>query len=57
VSFPYEMARFTLVLLRRPPDAPDLSDDELEALQAGHLAFLDAMRERGVLAAAGPFEG
>jgi uncharacterized protein YciI len=45
----------TIVLLRRPPDAPEFSDDELERLQAGHLGHLRAMRERGVLAVAGPF--
>jgi len=49
--------RHTLVLLRRPPDSPDFSDTELEELQAAHLAHLQAMRERGVLAVAGPFDG
>jgi uncharacterized protein len=47
----------TLVLLVRPPDAPDMSDEELDELQAQHLAFLAAMRERGVMHAAGPFQG
>jgi uncharacterized protein YciI len=47
----------TLVLLRRSPDAPDFSDAELEKLQAAHLAYLKAMRERGVLSVAGPFDG
>jgi uncharacterized protein YciI len=48
--------RFTLVLLRRPPDAPDLPEEELDALQEQHLAHLQAMRQRGALAAAGPFD-
>jgi uncharacterized protein YciI len=47
--------RFTLVLLRRPPDSPAFSDQELADLQEQHLAHLRAMRERGALAAAGPF--
>jgi uncharacterized protein len=46
---------FTLVLLRRGPHAGDFGDEELDELQAQHLAFLQAMRERGILAAAGPF--
>jgi uncharacterized protein YciI len=47
--------RFTLVLLRRPADAPDLPEEELDAIQERHVAFLGSMRERGALAAAGPF--
>ena len=30
---------FTLVLLRRPADAPAMPDEELDALQARHLAY------------------
>jgi uncharacterized protein YciI len=45
----------TVVLLRRPADAPDRSEEEHEALQERHLAYLKAMREQGALAAAGPF--
>jgi uncharacterized protein YciI len=45
----------TLVLLRRGPRAGEFGDDELAELQAQHLAFLAAMRERGALAVAGPF--
>jgi uncharacterized protein len=51
-----EFDRHTLVLLRRPPDAPDLPEAELEKLQAAHLAHLSAMRERGAMAVAGPFD-
>jgi len=50
------LERFTLVLLRRPADAPDLPEAELDAIQEQHLAFLRAMRERGVMATAGPFQ-
>jgi uncharacterized protein YciI len=52
-----ELERYTFVLLRRPADAPELPDEELEALQQGHLDHLRAMHERGALAVAGPFEG
>jgi hypothetical protein len=52
-----ELQRYTFVLLRRPADAPDLPDEELEALQQGYLAHLRAMHERGALAVAGPFDG
>lgn len=46
---------FTVVVLRRPADAPTFTDEELDALQERHLAHLDELRHRGVLAAAGPF--
>jgi uncharacterized protein len=51
-----EFDRYTFVLLRRGPRALEFDEDELARLQAAHLAHLDAMRERGVLLAAGPFE-
>jgi len=50
-----ELERYTFVLLRRPPDAPDLPEHELDELQERHLVFLDELRARGVLAVAGPF--
>jgi uncharacterized protein YciI len=52
-----ELERYTFVLLRRGPRAFDYSDEELEELQAGHLAFLDRMREQGHLILSGPFHG
>ena len=45
---------YTLVLLRRPADAPAMSDEELDALQARHLAYRAALRRRGVLVSNGP---
>ena len=51
---PTEFDRYTLVLLRRPRDAPDLPDAELERLQEAHLAHLDSLREHGLLVS-GPF--
>ena len=45
---------YTLVLLRRPADAPDLPDDELDALQARHLAYRAELKRQGILVANGP---
>jgi uncharacterized protein YciI len=45
---------YTLVLLRRPADAPDMPDDELDALQARHLAYRAELRRQGVLVVNGP---
>jgi len=45
---------FTLVLLRRPPNAPEMSDEELDALQARHLAYRSELRRQGVLVVNGP---
>ena len=45
---------YTLVLLRRPPNAPQLSDAELDALQARHLAYRAELRRQGVLVVNGP---
>jgi len=45
---------FTLVLLRRPSDAPEMSDAELDALQARHLAYRAELRRQGVLVVNGP---
>lgn len=45
---------YTLVLLRRPPDAPDLPQAELDVLQAQHLAYRAGLRREGVLVVNGP---
>jgi uncharacterized protein YciI len=45
---------YTLVLLRRPADAPAMSDEELDALQARHLAYRADLRRQGILVANGP---
>ena len=45
---------YTLVLLRRPADAPDMQQAELEALQSRHLAYRAKLRNDGVLVANGP---
>ena len=45
---------YTLVLLRRPADAPAMSDEELDALQAKHLAYRAELRRQGILIVNGP---
>ena len=57
MSEPPELEPHTLVLLRWPDRLPELSDDELEALQAEHVAYQRSLRERGIIAVAGPFDG
>ena len=47
---------FTVVLLRRPADAPTMSEDALDALQARHLAYRARLRNDGVLVANGPLD-
>ena len=46
---------YTVVFLRRPADAPELPDDELDALQDRHLAYRAELRRRGTLVVNGPF--
>ena len=50
-----EFDRFTVVLLRWPEEMPEFSEEQLEELQAGHIAFLASMREEGRALASGPF--
>lgn len=45
---------YTVVLLRRPADAPDMAEDELGALQARHLAYRAKLAGEGLLVANGP---
>jgi uncharacterized protein len=47
---------YTLVLLRRPPDAPEMSEADLDALQARHLAYRAQLRRQGVLVVNGPLD-
>ena len=47
---------YTMVVLRRPPDAPQMSDDELDALQARHLAYRAELRRAGLIAVNGPLD-
>jgi hypothetical protein len=45
---------FTFVILRRPDDAPEMSDEQLDDLQARHLAYRADLRRQGLLAVNGP---
>jgi uncharacterized protein YciI len=45
---------YTVVLLRRPPHAPQFTEAELDALQARHLAYRAELRRQGVLVVNGP---
>jgi uncharacterized protein YciI len=47
---------FTLVLLRRAADAPELPAAELDALQARHLAYRAGLHDEGVLVVNGPLD-
>lgn len=49
-----ELEPHTLVLLRWPAGMREFTEAELERLQERHLAYLDSLRDRGKLLAAGP---
>jgi len=53
-NIPAEFDVYTLVLLRWPPDPPVFSEDELESLQARHLAYRAELGRQGVLVVNGP---
>jgi hypothetical protein len=55
-NIPDEFDVYTVVVLRRPADAPEMSDEELDALQARHLAYRAELWRQGVLAVNGPFD-
>jgi hypothetical protein len=50
-----KMDAYTIVILRRPAGAPELSEEELDVLQAEHVAFNGRMREAGHAVINGPF--
>jgi uncharacterized protein YciI len=45
---------YTLVLLRRSPEAPDMTDKELDEPQSRHLAYRADLRRQGILVVNGP---
>lgn len=51
---PDRFEEHTIVFLLRPADAPAFGEDELDRLQAEHLAYLRSLARRGVLVANGP---
>ena len=46
----------TVVVLRRPDDAPELPDDDLDALQARHLSYRADLLQQGLIVVNGPFD-
>jgi uncharacterized protein YciI len=55
-NIPHAFDVYTVVVLRRPADAPDMSDEELDALQARHLAYRGELRQLGAVVVNGPFD-
>jgi uncharacterized protein YciI len=55
-NIPDEFDVYTVVLLTRPPNAAQMSDEELDALQAKHLAYRAELRRQGVLVVNGPLD-
>ena len=51
---PEQFDEHTIIFLVRPVDAPRLSEEELDRLQAEHLTYLRDLQRRGVLVANGP---
>jgi uncharacterized protein YciI len=49
-----ELEAYHLVLLRRPDNPTAFSEEELDELQTQHLAYLDTLADRGLLALNGP---
>jgi uncharacterized protein YciI len=52
-----DLEAFELVLLRRPPDAPDYADEELDRIQREHLAYHADLRAAGQIVTNGPVDG
>ena len=55
-SIPDAFDVYTVVVLRRPADAPDMSNEELDRLQSRHLAYRAELVREGVLVTNGPFD-
>jgi hypothetical protein len=47
---------YTVVVLRRPVGAPEMSQHELAELQSRHLAYRADLRRQGLIAVNGPFD-
>ena len=55
-NFPDAFDVYTVVVLRRPADAPEMSEEDLDALQARHLAYRADLARQGVVVVNGPFD-
>lgn len=51
---PERFDQHTVIFLVRAPDAPELSEEQLDHLQTQHLSYLRELKRRGVLVANGP---
>ncbi len=47
---------YTVVVLRRPADAPEMPQEDLDALQARHLADRADLARQGLIVVNGPFD-
>lgn len=47
---------YTVVVLRRPAHAREMSDEDLDALQTRHLAYRAELVRQGVVVVNGPFD-
>ena len=47
---------YTVVVLRRPADVPEMSEEDLDALQARHLAYRADLARQGLIVVNGPFD-
>jgi uncharacterized protein YciI len=52
-----DLESFELVILRRPPNAPEYDEETLDRLQREHLGFYTALRDSGEVATNGPVQG
>jgi uncharacterized protein len=52
---PPDLEPVVLCLLRRPVDAPELPEAELDELQERHVAYQQSLRAQGKVALNGPF--
>ena len=48
--------RYTIVLLTLRPDAPEMTEDEANALQDAHMSHLAELHDAGYVLAAGPLD-
>ena len=55
-NFPDAFDVYTVVVLRRPADAPEMSEEDLDALQARHLAYRADLARQGLIVVNGPFD-
>jgi uncharacterized protein YciI len=55
-STPVEFDSFIVVLLVRPPNAPDIAKAELDQLQEKHISNIRRLADEGKMLKAGPFE-